>query len=337
MLKTTFTMTSAAMLLWASLASAQTLPTPAQPASNAEVPLTACDQSPLVSDLFSQFGSSGKMPVELGRWLNDPAIQSIAPYQAFDNVYNVGICWVSAWLIKTSDGLVLIDTLYQPYTERLLDNVRKLGFNPADIKYVFLTHGHFDHVGGVAWLKQHTNAKFVMTQRGWEESIADAKASTGKPNAWHMPAHADLLVKDGDVITVGDTRIYAYETPGHTWGTTSYALDVKDGDNTYRAITIGGLGLNAIDGPSQVAAYIRSLDRIKSLVQASRDPITVHLTAHPFSTGLSELRAQLASHQPGQPHPMNDAQALLNQLDALRAAATARLDLEEAKAAPATP
>lgn len=337
MLKTALSMTTAVLLLWTSASDAQTMQTPTQPASKAEMPLTSCDQSPAVSALFGEFGNTGKMPAELGRWLNDPAIQSIEPYQAFDNVYNVGICWVSAWLIKTSDGLVLIDTVYEPYTERLLENVKKLGFNPADIKYVFLTHGHFDHVGGVAWLKQHTNAKFVMTQRGWEESIADAKASTGKPGAWSMPAHADQLVKDGDVVTVGDTRIYVYETPGHTWGTTSYALDVHDGDNTYRAVTIGGLGLNAIDGPSQVVAYIRSIDRIKSLVQASSHPITVHLTAHPFSTGLSELRPQLATHQTGQPHPMNDAQALISQLDELRAAATARLAIEEAKTAPATP
>jgi metallo-beta-lactamase class B len=92
-----------------------------------------------------------------------------------------------------------------------------------------------------------------------------------------------------------------------------------------------GLGLNAIDGPEQVEAYIKSVDRIKSLVARADNPVTVHLTAHPFSTGLSEIRAQLATHQPGQPHPLDDSQALIKQLDALRAAAVERLTVETAK------
>jgi metallo-beta-lactamase class B len=72
------------------------------------------------------------------------------PFKVFDNVYYVGICWVSAWLLKTSDGLVLIDTLYEPYTDRLLENIKKLGFDPADIKLILVTHGHFDHAGGIS-------------------------------------------------------------------------------------------------------------------------------------------------------------------------------------------
>lgn len=331
MLKTTLSIALTAALLWANTSHAHVAGATADNNDKMTAPLTSCNQSSEVSALFSEFGRTGKMSATLGKWLNDPAIQSIAPYKVFDNVYNVGICWVSAWLIKTSDGLILIDSIYEPYTQQMLDNVRTLGFNPNDIKLVLLTHGHFDHVGGVTWLQKHTNAKFVMTKQGWQESIADAKQSQGKPNGWHFPAKADILVKDGDVLTLGDTTIHAYETPGHTWGTTSYALDVKDGDKTYHAITIGGLGLNAIDGPEQVEAYIKSVDRIKSLVTRADNPVTVHLTAHPFSTGLSEARAQLATHQPGQPHPLDDGQALIKQLDALRAAAVERLTVETAK------
>ncbi len=102
-----------------------------------------------------------------------------------------------------------------------------------------------------------------------------------------MPAPAlnDLIVKDGEAISMGDTTFYAYLTPGHTWGTTSYVMDVKEGKNIYRAITIGGLGLNAIDGPELVEAYISSVDRIKRMVNDAQHPISVHLTAHPFRMG----------------------------------------------------
>ena len=152
-----------------------------------------------------------------------------------------------------------------------------------------------------------------------------------------MPAAADIVVKDGDALTVGDTTFYAYETPGHTWGTTSYAVDVKDGNNTYRAITIGGLGLNAIDGTKQVEAYISSVDRIKAMVNAPENPISVHLTMHPFSTGLTEAKEFLKTRTPGQPHPLVDPNGLNKQLDELRAGAAERLAIEQARTDKQTP
>ena len=88
------------------------------------------------------------MPADLGRWLGDAKAQYIEPYQAFDNVHYVGVCWVSAWLVKTSAGVVLIDTLHEPFADQLIENIKKVGVDPADIKYVLMTHGHFDHVGG---------------------------------------------------------------------------------------------------------------------------------------------------------------------------------------------
>lgn len=331
MLNKLLALIAASSLIAGSAAHAQTRPPAASmPNTAITTPLTGCP-SAAINQLFNDFGRTGKMPPELKRWMNDTQSQTIEPYQAFDNAYNVGICWVSAWLIKTSDGPVLIDTLYEPYTDQLIDNIKKIGVNPADIKMVLLTHGHFDHVGGVSKLKALTNAKFVMTEEGWREAQADAQKSQGKPGAWTMPAAADIIVKDGDVLTVGDTKFYAYATPGHTWGTTSYVLDVKDGDKTYRAITIGGLGLNAIDGPKQVEAYIASVDRIKAMVNASKNPISVHLTAHPFSTGLTEAKELLKTRKPGQPHPLLDPNGLNNQLDELRAGAMERLAVEQTK------
>ncbi|PTT78109.1 CAR family subclass B3 metallo-beta-lactamase [Pelomonas sp. HMWF004] len=303
------------------------------PKAATTTPLTGCPSAP-VNTLFVEFARTGKMPPELGRWLEDPQAQITEPYQAFDNVYNVGICWVSAWLIKTSAGPVLIDTLYEPYVNQLIVNLKTFGVDPADLKMVLLTHGHFDHVGGVSKLKALTNATFVMSQEGWRESRVNAQQSQGKPGAWQMPAAADRIVKDGDVLTVGDTKFYVYQTPGHTWGTTSYALDVKDDGKTYRAITIGGLGLNAIDGAQQVEAYIRSIDRIKRLVNATENPISSHLATHPFSNGLTELKELLKTRQRGQPHPLVDPQGLINQLNELRLGATTRLAAEQAERSP---
>lgn len=307
--------------------SMSTTPTPITEVTST---LEGCPSS-TINALFGDFGRTGKMPKDLELWLNNPQSQITEPYQAFDNVYNVGICWLSAWLIKTSDGLVLIDTLYKPYTNQLIQNIKKLGFNPADIKIVLVTHGHFDHAGGVTSIKSLTNAKIVMTQKGWNEALINAQNSQGKPAAWTMPKSADLIVKDGDVLTLGGEKLYVCETPGHTEGTTSYALDVKDGDKTYRALVIGGLGLNAINGHQQVEVYINSIDRLKALVTDAKNPISVNLATHPFSSGLTEKKELLKTRKPSQPNPLVDSQALIKQLDELRAGAVERLAVEKSK------
>ncbi|WP_257168058.1 MBL fold metallo-hydrolase [Bradyrhizobium sp. SRS-191] len=277
---------------------------------------------------FEEFGRTGKMPPDMGAWLSNPKAQYIEPWKAFDNVYYVGICWVSAWAIRTSDGVVLIDTLHEPHVDQLIANLRRVGVDLAEIKYVLMTHGHFDHVGGAAKLKPLLpNAKFVMTQTGWNEAIEAAKKSEATPRPWSMIAQ-DVVAKGGDMIRVGDNSFGVEETPGHTHGTASYTYDVKDGAKTYRAITVGGLGLNAIENSKQVEEYIASIDKIAEQVKRPTNPVTVHLTTHPFSNGLTELREKVLARKAGEPNPLVDPKGLLEQLAYLRKGAEERLDAE---------
>ncbi|WP_394690653.1 MBL fold metallo-hydrolase [Hoeflea sp.] len=284
-----------------------------------------------ILDRFVEFGRSGKMPPDLGKWLNDAEAQKVEPWKPFDNVEYVGVCWVSAWLVQTDDGYVLIDTLYGPFIGQLIENLKSSGVDFADIKYVLMTHGHFDHVGGAAALKPLLpNATFVMTQEGWDEAVESAKASQGTPRAWEM-IEPEMVVKDGDTIELGGNTFTVIETPGHTWGTASYLYDVQDGGDSYRAITIGGLGLNAIDGPTQVSAYIESVDRVRALVESKDENVEVHLTTHGFSNNLDENRQKLLARKSGEPNIFVDPQALLNQIATLRAGAVERLEIEKNK------
>ncbi|SFA68831.1 metallo-beta-lactamase class B [Poseidonocella pacifica] len=284
-----------------------------------------------ILERFAEFGRTGKMPPDLGGWLNNPEAQYVEPWSPFDNVDYVGICWVSAWLVHTEEGTVLIDALYGPFTQTLVDNIAKTGTDLADIKYVLMTHGHFDHVGGAATLKPLLpNATFVMTQGGWDEAVAASEESQGGPRAWDM-IEPEMVVADGDRISLGDNTFTVLETPGHTWGTASYVYDVRDEGETYRAITIGGLGLNAIEGPPQVEAFIESLDRMRALTEAGDMGIDVHLTTHGFSNNLDEDRQALADRVDGQPNVMVDPEGLLAQIETLRAGAEDRLASEEAK------
>ncbi|WP_417418880.1 MBL fold metallo-hydrolase [Hoeflea sp.] len=302
----------------------------AVPAASAQSLFDGCP-SDAILERFVDFGRTGKMPQDLGKWLNDAAAQKVEPWKPFDNVDYVGVCWVSAWLVQTDDGYVLIDTLYGPFIGQLIDNLKSTGVDFADIKYVLMTHGHFDHVGGAAALKpQLPNARFVMTQGGWDEAIESAEKSEGTRRAWKM-IEPDVVVKGGDVIELGGNSFKVVETPGHTWGTASYLFDVKDGDKTYRAITIGGLGLNAIDGPTQVEAYIQSVDQVRALVESGDEKVEVHLTTHGFSNDLDENRQKHLARKPGEPNVFVDPQALLNQVATLRAGAVERLEIEKKK------
>jgi metallo-beta-lactamase class B len=283
-----------------------------------------------ISAGLDELGATGRMPPAVGKLISDPAAQRVPPFRAFDNVYFVGVCWVSAWLIVDPAGDILIDTLHEPHVDTLIANIAAVGAKLADIRYVLITHGHFDHAGGAVHLKPLLpNARFVMTRTGWDEAIANAKA--GSPAPWPMIA-PDIVAKDGDTISVGRTSVTVYETPGHTFGTASYGYDVTDGGKTYRAITVGGLGLNAIKNVAQVEAYVASVKRLQAMAADPANPITVSLTTHPPAAGMFPLADRLAERKPGDPNPFVDQPALQAQLAQLLKSGEERLALEQAKA-----
>ena len=291
-------------------------------------PFEGCPSKEILA-AFNDFASVGKPPTVAWRtWVRDPKAQYAEPWKAFDNVHYVGVCWVSAWAIQTSEGVVLIDTLHEPHVDQLIANLGKVGINLSDIKYVLMTHGHFDHVGGAAKLRPLvSNAKFMMTQTGWDEAMESAKASELTPLRWSMLPQ-DVVVKDGDVIRLGGNSFGVLETPGHTPGTASYTFDVKDGTSTYRAITVGGLGLNAIKNSKQVEGFIASLDRLGGMAKQPNQPLTVHLTTHGFSNGMTEVGYRLPARKPGELNPLVDPEGFLEQLASLRNDAEQRLEIE---------
>jgi metallo-beta-lactamase class B len=292
--------------------------------------IDGCESKP-IAEKFEEFGRTGKMPPDLLAWLNDPEAQYVEPFKAFDNVDYVGICWVSSWVVKTSEGAVLIDTLYGPYVDQLITNLKHVGVELEDIKYVLMTHGHFDHAGGAYQLKAlMPNARFVMTEKGFAEAKEEADSSAGSPREWKM-IDPDLVIEDGDTITLGDNVFTAYFTPGHTPGTASYEYTVIDGEQSYQAFTVGGLGMNAIEGPEQAEDFTRSIDTMLSLVHRDKNPLQVHLSAHGFSNNLMENAAILKDRKLGEKHPMVDRQGFEDQLMELRKNSVERTAIEKAK------
>lgn len=162
------------------------------------------------------------MEVERARkWL-----APLPPEKLFGGSYLVGFGGLSIALIDTGAGLVLIDGALPQAAPAILDNVRKLGFNPEDIKFILSTEPHFDHSGGLAALARDTGGTVIASARGADGLRAGALAKDdpqlGYGGNWPRVARV-RVVKDGEVIRLGRTAITAHATPGHTMGSMSWS------------------------------------------------------------------------------------------------------------------
>jgi metallo-beta-lactamase class B len=244
-------------------------------------------------------------------WLSDVEARRRTPFHIFDNVSYVGLDWVSCYLIETDAGLILIDSLYQPFMEILLDNIRALGHDPQDVAYVVVTHGHWDHAGGARFLQQRLGARVVLSGAGWDLMAGDSSSG----NTRFTPADEDLVLDDGESLTLGDTTLAFHLTPGHTAGSLSVEFPARDGDTTWRALTYGGVGIN-FDDPHRLHTYMDSVHRIQA-----RGPFQVNLTNHPGMGRVFPRSRELAAREPGQAHPYVDPAGMSAWLESRLAAA----------------
>lgn len=202
------------------------------------------------------------------------------PGKVFDNLYFVGSKWVSAWAITTSDGIILVDAMDNDNeAEHIIDaGMRTLGLDPAQIKMVIITHGHGDHYGGVGYLKAKYDPRLVMSGEDW--TMTETKLEFDRPD-WGRPPKRDVVVEDGSVLTLGDTKIDILLTPGHTWGTISLLFDVHDGDKTHRTLLWGGTAFNFGQQPDRIKrlqAYIDTTARARDI--AEKQNVSVFISNH---------------------------------------------------------
>lgn len=222
------------------------------------------------------------------------------PGQAFDNLYFVGSAWVSAWLLKTSQGLILIDALNnEPEAARVIEGgMTKLALDPRDIKYIVITHGHGDHYGGAAYLAQKYGARVVSSSADWTMMESGLEFTSA---LWPAPPKRDIAVNDGGRITLGDTAITLYVTPGHTLGTLSPLIDVKTGGRSYKALLWGGTSFNFGKDFGRLDSYIEQTERMRRLT--AELPIDVLLSNHAGFDGTIDHLAALRRQGGGGPNP----------------------------------
>jgi metallo-beta-lactamase class B len=218
------------------------------------------------------------------------------PVKVFDNFYYVGEKEYSAWAVTTSAGIIVIDTIWSHSVEDEIDGgLRKLGFDPANIKYALVSHAHIDHIGGAKYLQEKFGTRIVMSAADWDF----AERSERLPA--EIKPKRDVVAPDGDKLTLGDTTLALHLTPGHTPGTVSTIFTVKDGGRSHTVATWGGTGFNFQPSPQTYQTYINSAVSYQSVVKQARADIL--LSNHTrLDQSLDKFEA-LAKRKPGDPHP----------------------------------
>jgi metallo-beta-lactamase class B len=218
---------------------------------------------------------------------NPGSQEFVGMIKLFDNLHYVGTNFVGALLLETSDGLILIDSIYQDFTAQALQAITDAGFDPGEIRYVLVSHGHQDHFGGAMEVKAVSGATIGMLAEDWAMSGLDT----------------DMVIEDGDTLELGDNTLLFYQTPGHTQGVMSIVFSVRDGDNSHRAFLLGGHNVTS-NRVEDFELFIPAVERMQGLL----NNVEVNLTTHPWASLIFQRAEQLAQRQTGESHPFVDAE-----------------------------
>src|SRR5579863_3621613 len=211
--------------------------------------------------------------------------------QVFDNLYMLTTQANSAWAVKTSQGIILIDTLFgYAAQDAIVDGLKKVGLDPADIKYIIVSHAHGDHDGAVKFLQDTYKPRIIMGPKDWELSAREAD-----------PPRHDMEATDGQKVTLGDTTVTIYITPGHTAGTLSVLVPVKDHGQPHLAMEWGGTALGGGTSKEMLESYISNAGRLKDISEGSGADVIIGNHTE-YNDALNRLERTKA-RQAGEPNP----------------------------------
>jgi metallo-beta-lactamase class B len=221
----------------------------------------------------------------------------LEPVKLFDNLYAAGNSETTVYALNTSEGLVLLDAGFENKAELLVQQLQKLGLDPAKVKYILLGHGHADHFGGSKYFQDHYGARIATTAADWDLIAQPNRGGTppAKPTK-------DVVLREGQPFKLGDLTITLVAIPGHTPGSLGFIFPVKDKGRTRMAGLFGGaiLTTNIIttDGLKQytqsVAHYLETAKKMK---------VEVEIQNHPIFDGMPDKLAKLKTAKPGDASP----------------------------------
>jgi len=222
------------------------------------------------------------------------------PFRVFGNTWYVGTAGLSAVLVTSPAGHVLLDGALPQSAARIDASIRRLGFRTEDVKLILNSHAHYDHAGGIAALQRRSGAVVAASAAGaralerGEPTEDDPQFAFGREENGFPAVAGVRVVADGESVRVGEIAITARYTPGHTPGATTWAwrscegarcLDVVYADSL-NAVSAPGFRFSGGAGrPSIVASFERSIDVVAGL------PCDILVAVHPgFSRMHDALR-----------------------------------------------
>jgi metallo-beta-lactamase class B len=233
------------------------------------------------------------------------------PTKVFDQLYYLGTNIVASWALVTSAGIIQIDTMNNSDDAQkiILPGYKKAGLDPTQIKYIILTHGHGDHFGGAKYIQDTYHPHVLMSAADWD-MVAEGVREPNFPT----PPTRDMDITDGQKLTLGDTTITFYLTPGHTPGTISMLVPVTDHGQKHLLSFWGGSALprtleplaNGGRSDAGLLTYKESLARfIKIGEDAGADGFIAN---HPyrdqtFIDGKDDKLTKQAARKAGDPSP----------------------------------
>lgn len=235
---------------------------------------------------------------------DDPEPWAQEPFRIFGDLYYIGDRRVCMYLIDTGEGLIMFDAGYGMTTHMIESSIRKLGFDPAQIRYLIVSHGHFDHFGSAEVLRQRYGMEVCMGAVDWGniEKNPDLALMRLGPYPDAPICRPDLLLNDGQILTLGGTSVRCVLSPGHTYGAMSFFFDVSDGETTCRVGYLGGAGCFSMHGQ-----YCRDnglpegkpYRMLETLEKLRHEPVDVVLDNHPDQFGPLHLYRNGLTRQPG--------------------------------------
>ena len=219
------------------------------------------------------------------------------PYRVFDNLYFIGTRFHSAWALTTSEGIVVIDSVFEYAVEaEMIQGLQALGLDPEDVRYILISHAHGDHDQGAAIFQRRFGSEVVMGNADWEATLARTEYPGGVPTR-------DIGVgPEGLKLTLGDTTIEIIATPGHTPGTLSYLFPVREDGRTLTVMYAGGTAFNFPPSAEAFAVYRDSMIRSAELARAAG--ATVLMSNHTeFDRAYDRARIAQLRRLPGEKHP----------------------------------
>ncbi len=212
--------------------------------------------------------------------------QPVAPVRIADHTWQIGTAGITAILVKTDDGAVLIDGGLPQAADMLLAHMQALGIAPGDLKLIVTSHAHADHAGPIAAIKRATGA---LVLNNAESALLMARGGSDDihfgDDILYPPVDTDRLLHDGEVVALGSQRLTAHFIPGHTPGSIAWTWDdTRDRAPTHIAYvdSLTAPGYQLIGNPR----YPRIVDDFRRSFAAVRVlPCDLLITPHADASG----------------------------------------------------